>query len=281
MKNVCLFLFLGVSSLIYGQKDSIEIVPNYQHQIFLSKVKLIDEFVQRFNGNYTQYSISLDSLPRCDKVKRMIEHVYYQEQTAMLDSFINHVCKDQYYIVMSRNDWCAELNVSFLYNKNRENALLFMQYEVDEDDRAKWVIKGAFLPFLETIQGKKDERVFINPVNNETNFSEFSQLLKDNKAYSLTNKSFFNDHLSVFLFLISQKLLIFNQVNEVKYVFHTGQYRFEVAVFNRNSFNSGWLISNVKKDSNLFPILSSLDIERQNQLNFDKEIINKINKRFE
>jgi hypothetical protein len=281
MKIIYLLLLVIFSSMLRGQEDSVGINTNHQNQVFLSKVKLIDEFVERFNGNYSQFSASFDSLSRLEKVKRLIEHAYYHEQSAMLDSFLTHIINDQYFIVMSKKYWCAELNVSFVYNKSRESVFLYMQYEVDEKNRAKWVIKGAFLPFLKEIQGRRDEKVFINPVNNETNFSEFSQLLKDNKAYSLTPNGFFNDHLSVFLFLISQKMLMFNQVNEIKYVFHTGQYRFEVSEFNRNSFNSGWLISKVNKDKSFFPIHNSIDMEIHNQMIFNNELIEKIKLRFE
>jgi hypothetical protein len=80
------------------------------------------------------------------------------------------------------------------------------------------------------------------------------------------------NHLSVFMYLVQTKEIVFEQVQSVKYVFYTPEYRIEVKNFNRPNYNSGWLISKVIHDSSAKPILDNEDLIEHEVIKRNKAI---------
>lgn len=258
----------------WGQITQIENLNSDSKTSYLkARVKQLNEFIERFNGDYSKLDGNINLYDRKSKLKFLIDYQYYMEDSLLLDAFIESVVKDSFIVHLSDYNCYAELDCSFKYKKSDEKVLLFMNYYTDSINRSKWLLRGANLLFLSDEDVKRDSTIFINPVNNETNFTEFSQMFQSKYVYSLTNDNFQTDHLSVFLFLLKNKLLTFNQVNSVKYIFYTSKYRFEVSNINRESYNAGWLISKVEKNNLPFPIISQSDLFRYNQEQRDKRII--------
>lgn len=236
------------------------------------KVKLLDEFISRFNGDYNSLGKRISKMNRNSKIKFLVDYEYYQRDSLKVDSFIKSTVNNDFKLKYTVPNWYAEVECLVKYNGNTEKIVLMMQIETDENQKSKWVIKNVKLPFVIMNVNSKNSNNFINPVNNETKFSDFSKYMTKEKIQYIAYEYFQYDYLSVFMFLTQNKLLQFSQVNEIKYVFFTSYYRFEVKDFNRENLNSGWLISKVYFDTLPFPLLNEVDILNFNQISKEKAI---------
>ena len=115
----------------------------------------------------------------------------------------------------------------------------------------KWVIssvKGEFFNFL-----KNDSTYvrFIPPSSNETDFMNLKRALEDvNYLQYYTSKDYKPDYLTLFYYMLNSDLVKFDYVEEVNYsIIDLPGWCFRVKEFNRNEMNSGWLISDLKKNN--------------------------------
>jgi hypothetical protein len=118
-------------------------------------------------------------------------------------------------------------------------------------DMVKWVInnvKGDLFNFLQ------DDTVFIRfipPSSNETDFINLKRALEDiDHLQGYASKDYNPDYLTVFFYMINSGLVRFEYVEEVIYhIIDLPGWSIKVKEFNRNEMNSGWLISDVVKNS--------------------------------
>ena len=260
MRGIIIALVLSsIIGLIKAQETVSEdsTVLNMEEWNLKMKVKQLDEFISRFNGEFPE--LKERKLNRNQKLFLLIDYDYYQSDTNLVKGFIRSIDSNNYSINYLKPSWYAEVVCLVKFNGKKEEVTLQMQVEADAQGKSRWVIKRAFLPFIE-VKAKKSNRSFINPVNNETNFSDLSTYIKRGNIQNVLREGFEMNHLSVFMYLVQTKEIVFDQVQSVKYVFYTPKYRFEVQNFNRANYNSGWLISKIIHDTSAKPILDSKDL---------------------
>jgi len=275
-----LFLIVIFQYSFYAQSLQIKSSYHDYKSIYLkTKVKLLDEFIKRFNGDYSYLGDSINKFSRQDKLRFIIDYEYWQKDSVLIESLIESITRNCFYIEFDKNNWYAKVECLFKYNKKPQIATINMQIETDSLGQSRWTLISAELPFINqnAIFSSDD---FINPVNNETGFSEFHKMFSSEKILALTNSDFSYNHLSVFIYLLQTKQLEFQQVNNTTYIFYTSEYCFKVNNFNREHFNSGWLISEIEYNDLPVPIFYSIDrlkLQWENQNRKLLEIINSKN----
>ena len=243
------FVFILSVELTYGQSISFLSDEN-----FAFKVKQIDEFIERFNSaetaqiqQYVREHHALDSLSRTSLVLSLFnqEDTTWDQQNIRM--FVSDVLRPSSPATINFYDqgWYVELNCMGRYKGKDEPFTLVLSLEVMKRSRgAKWVIESVSADFL-GIGRSQDYRRALNPASYGNNFVDLSEALQDtSNIRNYLNLRRQHSQLLVFLNELHQKNLIFKQINQITYHFlQIDDWIFKVRDFNRDTPNSGWLIS--------------------------------------
>ncbi len=250
-------LILSVFScqLSYGQfiGQSMD-MEALEEENFAMKVKQIDEFMDRFSSvpstpvrQYMRDHQGMDSISHTS----LILSLFNQEDTTWnqetVRTFVSDVINEPHTSRIDFYDrgWYAELKCSGLYKGRKENFTLVLSIEVlPHGQGSKWVIEGVSADFLELAKSE-DYRRSLNPASYGNNFIDLSEVLRDTlnvRNYLNTQRQ--HSQLRLFLNELHDKHLHFIEVSGITYHFlQLDDWIFKVKDYNRNTPNSGWLIS--------------------------------------
>ncbi len=109
---------------------------------------------------------------------------------------------------------------------------------------SKWVIESVSADFLKLTRSQ-DHRRALNPASYGNNFIDLSAALQDTANFrNYLNPRRQHSQLLLFFNELHEKHLVFKQINEITYHFlQLDNWIFKVRDFNRDTPNSGWLIS--------------------------------------
>ena len=263
---VLISTWLGI--LINSQCDSQTIVnpQNPNEKIFLVRIKQFNEFIDRFNyktdfnGNPVDSGFKskiprdkmINSLfdlqdSRTDRTGKNWSGNYVEEKT----KFINEVLNKKLLIFKYSDKIIAEAKSRIIYKGTPARISVFLTQEIVGKGMVKWVIssiKGDLFNFLQTDTAYVR---FIPPSSNETDFINLKRALEDvDHLRDYSSKDYNPDYLSVFYFMLNSGLVKFDYVEEVIYhILDIPGWCIKVKEFNRNEMNSGWLISDVTRNS--------------------------------
>ena len=134
--------------------------------------------------------------------------------------------------------------------KQTVNLILYLRIE-QQNGGYKWVISNVFCDkfnmYFSHLGDTTNLRFFLHPMSHEVDFMNIHKALDDPKNIDYyLDKDYVPDHLALFVAELKEGNLKFVSVNNVKFhVFQVPNWYFEISFFNRNSYNSGWLISNL------------------------------------
>ena len=247
-------------------------IPKAEAQIFTQvideeelqfKVKLIDEFFQRFNYE-TDYkgnpiigqkdSISSDSVVKRKNLMTLFNLDTFMNDKKELDSissgFLDYVMSHNKRIHYADTTWCAEAIASVVINKKSYPISIFLQTEHVKDVIYKWVITDIESPLFSQFEDSVETNVAILPGAHGSSFITLPETVNLNahSVKALFHKGYKPSTLSVFGFLVSCGMMKLKQVTKVTYHFRIDEYKFKVERFEKkNSYNKGWLISEIIK----------------------------------
>lgn len=226
---------------MYAQINANLYLYNYKYH-----VKQIDEFMSRFNGN----SQAFDSTLTRDKLLiSLFDESYYIKNKDLSDKFISSIIANSSKLEFSGENWYAEALCNATYAGKSINLTLELKVERIKDNMFKWVICGAESNVLELSPSKRNPGLIVSPADNEINFMSLSHITKTEHKNILnyTTSYFKPEKLSVFYTLVYNGLVKISNVKALKYHFEIGKYHFTVQYHSRDSYNSGWLISNIEQ----------------------------------
>jgi hypothetical protein len=265
---VLLLLFVAAPT-----EGTAQYFSNYDpnNELFTSEVKLIDEFIERFN-NYD--STFLKKMYARQKKKGKItrgmmlvslfnlENSAFTDKDTSLKDFFRQVMDKVHpvYLSFADTDWYAESQGVFLYNGKLVEIPLVLHVKSKGDEWSKWMITGIGnmvaskepMPSVSTkrISGKAPE--FIATSAYATNFVELHRIFSGDMQpqYYFEPELLNTDNGRQFTSSIKSGQLKFQYVKKI--TFHFYQVRgwvFTVDEFTRKTYNSGWLISSARKMS--------------------------------
>lgn len=250
MLRIVVFLVLVVSARsVVGQ--SIDFLSD---ENFAFKVKQIDEFMERFNciesasiREYLREHHAIDSLSRASLVLSLFnqEDTTWNEQDVR--TFVSDIIRPASPATLDFYDrgWYVELDCTGRYKGRDENFTLILSLEVLRRSRgAKWVIESVSADFL-GIGRSQDRKRALNPASYGNNFISLSEALQDTaNIRNYLNLRRQHSQLLLFLNELHDKQLVFKRINQITYHFlQIDDWIFKVRDFNRDTPNSGWLIS--------------------------------------
>lgn len=259
-----LFLVSQLNNLCYSQSLVNSSKPN--EEIFLVRTKQFTEFISRFNFKINFNGDPVDSLfaskiPRDKMINSLFDlkdpridtsgKFYSGNFTNEKSEFITNVVNKNMLIYRYSDKIIAEAKSRILFKGVPKEIRIFLSQEIVGKDMVKWVIntvKGDLFDFLKTDTAFIR---FIPPSSNETDFMNLKRALEDTDYLQYYSSKDYNpDNLTLFYYLLNSGAIKFDYVKEIIYhIIDIPGWCVKVKEFNRNDKNSGWLITDLAKNS--------------------------------
>jgi hypothetical protein len=239
---------------------------------FAWEVKQVDEFIERFNNNNESYI--KEYLRRKEPGvtltrEKMIKSLFnakgsnwnFQEITSFIKQ-VNDIGNPQF-LDFDGENWFAKVNSKILYNGKPYNATLILTIDHLPDGGSRWII--ADVKFVEkglvpvefnerattvSCPSPADPTVSLSPVSHAIDFMNIDLATQDprNIGNFVIDPSKRSNNLNFFIDACLKNKLKIVRATSITYSFlQIKGWRIEVKQFNRQSLNSGWLISKLVK----------------------------------
>lgn len=237
---------------IYGQSLSDKEFQNdAQH-----KVKLLEEFMARFNGEETHKMVADEDSLKKDELNLlylMNSEMFIANKDSMLrisNEFIDSIQANKTKLSFDDDQWFAEVKVNCTYMNKETQITLFLRPEEIKPFQHRWVIVGARGQMLALDSSQRNHGLDILPNNHEIGFMALPKihLLGNDKILNYAAADYHTNQLTVFYAMVYIGALKMNYTDEITYhFFEVPGFVFTVKRYVRQGFNSGWLISKIEK----------------------------------
>lgn len=239
---------IGISPMSFGQ-----ILPDTIFQTeFKFRVKQLDEFMARFNGEESVEITVPDSLKKPLNLLYLFNHeLFAANRDSMkqeVDTFIQAIIDSQTTLHFDDEDWFAEVLCNCSYKGQNEQLTLYLKPEKIEEYQYRWVITGAKGRLLRLEPPKRNRGLDILPNNHEVAFMALPKisLLGSDNILNYSQREYTPDQLTAFYAMVYSGALKIETTEQITYHFlEVPGYVFNVQRFMRKGNNTGWLISNL------------------------------------
>ena len=238
-------------SCVLGTTADDAILNALNTRLYKARVKMVDEFVVRFNGEAFRH----DLLPEHKTRRNGILMLFDQElidtsSVAMQQVFMNfaeQAVADSVMLHFEDEDWFATVTCTGKYGKRQVSFSIILKVERrDSSKMFKWVISDVDGDIFKTSRDNPHRELFIMPNDHEQFFSSLIRATGEAHEFidDYARSDFNTDALSSFMTLVRSGLLRIESVSGVKFTFlQVPGYTFSIKYFIRESMNDGWLIS--------------------------------------
>lgn len=240
-------ILLFIAQTICAQ---VAYVGDAEFDHFDYNIKVMDEFMLRFNLQNAMITPEQDSMWRFDNRVLLFDREAYYSNQGLADSLIHAIEEQNVRINFSDSTWYAIAICQVLFKEKKDSINLILKTEQVQSDIYKWSIVDASGKIVELIPKTKSDRLRILPTDNDVDFMSLNPITTVNAPnivlYSKNNYSV--DRLSVFNTLVYNGLLQVQHVKELIYCFENVKgFRFYVKQFTRDHRNAGYLIYHVER----------------------------------
>ncbi len=248
-----------------------------QQEKILWRVKQLDQFIGRFNGEEDLWGdqLIIPDLSARGQVDEDTLDTNFQDSITVaahirlrrniLPNLIDHSCgcfpdslfvpflltitnqSNPIYLDFYDNNWYAKVKGRVTYELQEMEIELTLQQEYITNVGSKWVIGGAYAPWLMDTNRVPNPEKIIHPMSHEMNFLALKRAFRDHKNIELyAIKPSWTDQLRNLFGLIKKQKLSYQHTREITYHFlQVPGWIFVVQHFDRNTNNAGWLIAQV------------------------------------
>lgn len=228
-----------------------------------ARTKQVNQFFRRFNGEEDfkgERYYPEDKDYRSPELRKVyLENLFNLENPYITkdlkEEFIGQVLdkKNPVYLDFHGGNWFAEVTTKFDYYGIERYLTLFLNLEKDTIG-SKWVISHVYFePFSQAFVSqdslRKAGQKFLHPMSHELDFMNLVRAFQDTE--SLENYlawKYRPDYLTLFVWEFKRGNLKFKTITRVKFhFFQVDGWYFEITDFNRQGYNTGWLISTLMK----------------------------------
>lgn len=234
--------YLGDESFMYAETKQI----NQFFRRFNSEEDLEGKRIYKGNQNYRSK----------DFRSKYIEMLFDRQNENITDDlkkdFKNEVIdqKSPSFLDYYGGRWFAEVDTKFTYKGQSRTVVLFLELE-KEKLGIKWVINNVyFYPFTKLFYTDSTAlSKFLHPMSHELDFMNLIKVFNDPTTVEYYfDEEYRPDFRTLFLYEIKQGNLVFETVDKVSFhFFQLNDWYFQLKEFNRQGYNTGWLISNLSR----------------------------------
>ena len=251
------FLCLALVSLFFVANAQKVITNDLNAELYDSRIKLVDEFFDRFNGKEGHPDISRKDKDYRKKNLMFVFNgrMFKSKEDAKfkeLQNFINTVIEKNISINYSDTTWFAKAVCHGKLKGKEVDFTLYLNVEQRKEDMYKWVIAKAEGDVFKLKPSFKSEKIMLMPDDHETNFMSLHRITteKDDLISCYMQKDYPLDETSVFLSDVYNGLLDIDYVKDLQFIFYqVPNYVFRIKFIERETNNTGWLITDFDKVS--------------------------------
>lgn len=218
------------------------------------QVKQMDEFMRRFNYT-TRYDGSevreiSDSTDYKNNLKTLFKHTLFSQEE--IEDFCNHIMDRGIKLNYTDDNWTAEVSCDCTLKGKHKSVDILLRTELMYENYYRWAVVDVSSDFLCQEQISANDSLFISPAEHGISFITLPRIInnKPKSVSSVYEKGWKQDNLSVFNYMIKDKLLVLGNANNVTFHFQIEGYDFDVERFvGEDTPNQGWLISKITKKS--------------------------------
>lgn len=223
--------------------------------LYKTRVKLVDEFFDRFNGKELRPDIKAGSddaklrnllvLFNAGMFKSMEDSAFVEAKT-----FAEEIIRDSIVLHYQDTTWIAKASCHGKLKGNAVDFTLYLNVENRRGKMYKWVIAKAEGSIFNLMPSLQKESIMLMPDDHETNFMSLHRITTEKDDYILNYKQkyFSVDPTTVFYAYVYAGLLDIEYVKPLEFVFlQVPGYRFSIGHFERENYNAGWLINSLEK----------------------------------
>lgn len=254
MKRV---LFLLISILLVNTCTNAQIVMNSQLEkdIFSARVKLVDEFMRRFNCDKVLPGLdtSKSNYKKLNILSLFDAEIFGSETDSLFKSaqdFAADVLKSNIRINYSDTNWIAFAPCHGKLKGKPIDFFISLTVEKRGKDMYKWVISKVQGTAIALKPSNSGDLIMIMPDDHETNFMSLSRITSNNLDYILNykQKDYELDQTAAFYTLVNTGQLSVEYVRDLQFMFfQIPGWTFTIKEFDRQTKNSGWLITSFSK----------------------------------
>lgn len=243
--------YLVIICLIIGCLGGYsQIFDMLNNELYRCRVKLISEFMSRFNGEERNPFIDSNTA-EIDKIN--ICHLFNTEYILkngadvkneafqLVDSILLNNVKLKY----GDSNWYAKASCVGTFKGKEISFDLFLVVEPRGADMYKWVITDVDGELFDLMPSKDSEDLMLFPNEHESDFMRLHSITngKDDLITLYSASVNPTNRLTVFNTLVYYGFLNIEYVSDLEYTFlQVPGYAFTIKEFERESTNSGWLI---------------------------------------
>ncbi len=271
---------LCVGFIILFQHQSVSQISKSEFtKEFALQVKTIDDFFDRFNfrENTSFRNYINKEYPQLHYTRKNFVPLLFNQKGVTIaeedkNKFVTQVIDsiNPKFLSYSDTSWFAELSCSVTYLGKPKKMTLIMKVESEKNNMYSWTIVSAKADFLKFKATKADSVLlknrdsccvsakaksatyFLTPISHGIDFTNVDNVF--------LNKAHINDYiykgprtfeLCKLISLAKQSKVKFGQIDDIAYyLFQVDGWIMKIDYFNRNDYNSGWLISQLIKVNN-------------------------------
>jgi hypothetical protein len=228
-----------------------------------TSTKQVNQFFRRFNGEedmkgeryYPEDKGYRDPVLRSKYLENLFNNDNSYLSPDLKKEFIDNVLdkKKPVFLDFHGGDWFAEVTTTFTYQGTEQFLILFLQLQEDTVG-SKWVISRVYFePFARLFENQDSLRAsgqkFLHPMSHEIDFMNLVRTFEDKTSLEqYLAWKYEPDYLTLFIYEFKKGNLKFNTITKVKFhFFQVDGWYFELSDFNRQGYNTGWLISSLIK----------------------------------
>lgn len=257
MKNDKLYICYIMAVIIIcvmAVRASAQIVESPSSYLHKTKIGLVDEFMKRFNSVELHPDITPDDdIAKLNNMRMMfdIEYLMAKGDSAIgeVDNFINTAIYNNVRLNYNDSTWYAKAHCNGSLNKKPVEFTLTLKVQPRGEDMYKWVISDVEGDCFDVTPKKPSQHHIIQPDDHETKFISLSRMTNEQpfNVVEFMNDKFNYSLASVFAYLVYSNQLKINYVDKLEMIFtQVPGYIFKIDYFERDTSNSGWLISDLK-----------------------------------
>lgn len=232
-----------------------QLVNDLNKSMYDAKVKLVDEFFNRFNGTEVRKDIPNKSKDaRKKNLLMLLNLANYKSKNdpkiLIADTMMQKVIKTNVNLHYNDTLWIAKVNCKGTYKGKNTSFYLYLNIEQRGKNMYKWVIQKAEGKLFELTPKVESERIMLMPDDHETRFTSLHRVTTDYQecVINFADKHYIVDPTTVFYTMVQTGTLKINFVDDVIFTFlQIPDYAFSIRYFDREGNNSGWLIDNIWK----------------------------------
>ena len=249
--NSSLKIFIVLLSVLFGTKAYSQIVFEPDPYLQKSRIGLVDEFMKRFNGETLHPNISKKIKDSRKKNLQLLFNLaqYKSKQDPSFikaTDMVETIIKDSVTIHFNDKEWAAIAHCSGIIDGKKTTFNVYLTVQQRKADMYKWVISKVEGKCFEISPRDTSDKIMLSPDDHETNFISLSRMTQE-QPYNIKlfmSKEHEYDETSVFMYLVRTKRLKINYVENLEFMFmQIPGYAFNIQYYERESGNSGWLIS--------------------------------------